>query len=176
VKRKLFWWVLAIGLLVLAMLAMKVVEGRSQDLVPRAYLPLVMREYEVDGLPPRPTLTPTATATSTSTPTPTATATNTPTPTATSTPGPVWVNVRNCTSAVLHYEILFSGEGMWLYPPGCVAIPYMSALPAGTYTWYAESSGCGVWQAAGEALFTGSHMTHKFTCVDGVLTGDLIQD
>lgn len=31
-KRKLFWWVLAIGLLILTVLALMVVENRSQDL------------------------------------------------------------------------------------------------------------------------------------------------
>ena len=47
-KRKLFWWVLAIGLLVLTMLALKVVEGRASR--PFSIIDLCYRPRDVRSI------------------------------------------------------------------------------------------------------------------------------
>lgn len=164
-KRKLFWWVLAIGLLVLAMLAMKVVEGRSQDLVPRAYLPLVMKKYEVDGLPPRPTLTPTSAPT------------RPPWPTATPVPTTCGLGVKYDSdySYKLYYMVAGTGIGWKLYEGTCSQCghyPYGEFAP-NVYTWYAESQDCG--QASGTAQFLDGRAFHAFDCIDGMLIGVLSQ-
>ena len=114
-KRKLFWWVLAIGLLVLTMLALKVVEGRGQDLVPRVYLPMVVR-----GFDPRPTATPT------------------PTPTATPVPMPCALFVKNLGFSgsfdSLCYEVEDTGIGEKCSNKVTI---YYGDFPSGTYKWCA---------------------------------------
>lgn len=150
-KRKLFWGVLAIGLLVLTVLAMVVVESRGQDVVPRVYIPLVMREYA-----PTPMPVPTAVPT----PVPTLVPTAIPTPIATPSQCVLYMETK---VGSLTYSVFRSGFGS-KYVDDWGARLYGS-FPAGTYNWQADAwcygGRVGTW---GTDYFGVGDWEHVFRC------------
>jgi len=142
-KRKLFWWVLAIGLLVLTMLALAIVESRGQDLVPRAYLPLVLKaEAAPTSIQPTPTPI--------------------PTPTPTPTPSQCVLYMETKVGS-LTYGVFRSGFGS-KYVDDWGARLYGS-FPAGTYSWQADARCYGGRVSAwGTDYFGVGDWEHVFRC------------
>jgi len=149
VKHRLFGWVLAIGLLVLTVLALMAVEGRGQDLDHRVYLPVVAKEYGAG--PPRPWLTPTPTKTAVP-----------PSPTPIATPSQCVLYMETKVGS-LTYSVFRSGFSS-KYVDDWGARLYGS-FPAGTYSWQADAhcygGRVGAW---GTDYFGVGDWEHVFKC------------